>query len=36
MLFEMIWSLGAKSNLTLFYFEVEVKYDQILNYVLLS
>ena len=36
MLFDVIWSLEATSNLTQFYFEVEVKEDQILNYPLLS
>ena len=36
MLFDVIWSLEATSNLTQFYFEVEVKEDQILNYLLLS
>ena len=36
MLFEVIWILGAKANWTQFFFEIEVKYDQSLNYLLLS
>ena len=36
MLFDVTWSLGATSNLTQIYFKVEVKEDQILNYLLLS
>ena len=36
MLFDVIGSLGATSNLTQFYYKVEVKEDQILNYLLLS
>ena len=36
MLFDVIGSLGATSNLTQFYFKVEVKEDQILSYLLLS
>ena len=35
-LFDVTWSLGATSNLTEIYFKVEVKEDQILNYLLIS
>ena len=36
MLFVVIWIFGDKANWTQFSFEVEVKYDQILNYLFLS
>ena len=35
-LFEVIWRLGATSNLMQCYLKVEVKSDQILNYLLSS